>query len=371
MKITCPRDRLAAAFQTAAAVAPSRSPKLILMNVRMEVTPQRAVLVATDLEAGIRVEVPGIEVEAPGAVVLPIDRFGAILRESTDEKIRLESDGRTTTVRGERSVFHLPAENPDEFPVVTSFSGEKFHELPARLLREMIRRTVFATDNESTRYALGGVKLEFAAERLTAVATDGRRLAKMEGPCQAHGGHAPTGDIIIPSRSASLIERAISDSDGEVQLLARENDLLVHGPRTTVYTRLVEGRFPRWRDVLPFRTNSTKIEMTVGPLHAAVRQAMIVTSEDSRGVDFQFADGTLVLSARAAESGQSRVELPVAYDGTPVEIMLDPRFVSDFLRVLDTDRTVTWDIADADQAALLSTDDGYAYVIMPLARERT
>ena len=114
----------------------------------------------TDLEVGIRIDVPGIVIEAPGNVVLPIARFLSILRESSDEKLDVESDGRKIQVRGQRSEFQLPSENPDEFPVVAAFEEAKYHEMPARFFREIVRRTVFATDNESSRYALGGVLIE-------------------------------------------------------------------------------------------------------------------------------------------------------------------------------------------------------------------
>ena len=117
-------------------------------------------------------------------------RFGSILRESSDERLRIETDAQATIVRGERSEFRLPAENPHEFPAVADFTETKYHQFPARLLKELIRRTAFATDNESSRYALGGVLLEFAADKITGVGTDGRRLAKMEVPAQSVGGHS-------------------------------------------------------------------------------------------------------------------------------------------------------------------------------------
>ena len=101
-----------------------------------------------------------------------------------------------------------------------------------------------------------------------------------------------------------------------------------------------------------------------------MRQAQIVTSEESRGVDFTFGEGSLVLSGQTAEVGQSRVELPIAYDGQPIAITLDPRFVIDFLKVLDAEKTFRIDLQDSDAAAVCTTDDGYGYVIMPLARDR-
>jgi DNA polymerase-3 subunit beta len=370
MKVTCDREALLAAFQTAAAVVPTRSPKPILQNIKLEVSDAGAILLATDLEVGIRIQVPGIQVQVPGSAILPLSRFGSILRESSDATLRLEADGQATTVRGERSEFKLPAENPQEFPTVADFTDTAFHELSARLLREMIRRTIFATDNESSRYALGGVLLEMGPDKIIAVGTDGRRLAKMEVPARSEGGHQ-SGDTmtIVPTKAMQLIERAISDADAEIQLAARANDILVRGPRATIYSRLVEGRFPKWRDVFPQRTGASRVELTVGPLYSAVRQAAIVTSEESRGVDFCFESGMLVLSGRVAEVGQSRVELPIAYDGPTISITLDPRYLSDFLKVLDAERLVTIELKDAESAAVCSTDDGYGYVIMPLARD--
>ncbi|MBS0209299.1 MAG: DNA polymerase III subunit beta [Planctomycetes bacterium] len=371
MKVTCDREKLLAAFQVAAAVAPSRSPKPILSNVKFEVTADSAILMATDLEIGVRINVSGVETEAPGTIILPVARFGSILRESSDAKLRIDSDGQGTVVRGERSEFRLPAENPDQFPAVAGFTEKKYHELPARLLRELIRRTVFATDMESSRYALGGVLFEMTPQQITAVGTDGRRLARMQGPGTSVGGHE-TGDqmTIIPSKTMHMIERALADVDVEVQIAARGNDVMVRSPKGTIVSRLVEGRFPKWRDVFPHRDDAQKIELQVGAVHAAVRQAMIVTSDESRGVDFTFGDGKLVLAARSADVGQSRVELPISYDGAEVSITLDPRFLSDFLRVLDSEKTFTFELKDADSAAVCSTDDGYGYVIMPLARDR-
>lgn len=375
MKVICDREKLLAAFQIASVVAPTRSPKPILRNVKFEVGGQGAegqgTLMATDLEVGVRVSLDKIEVEAPGDAILPIDRFGLIVRESSDAKLRIESDGQGTLVRGDRSEFKLPASNPEEFPAIAEFSEGKYHAVPARLFKELIRRTVFATDTESSRYALGGVLLEMDGDKITAVGTDGRRLAMMEGPAKAVEGHQ-TGDsaTIVPTRAMHFIDRALSDGDAEVQLAARPNDVLIRSPHVTIYSRLVEGRFPKWRDVFPRRTDAVKIEMAVGPLHSAVRQAAIVTNEDSRGVDFTFGEGKLVLSGRAAEMGQSRVELPIAYDGASLSITLDPRYVSDFLKVLDPEKTFTLELKDSDSAAVCMTDDGYGYVIMPLARDR-
>lgn len=370
MKITCDREQLWPAFQAAATVAPSRSPKPILQNVRLDVTEAGGILMATDMEVGIRLNVPGLEVSKPGSVVLPVARFGSILRESSDDKLKLETTDRGTTVKGDRSEFKLNAENPDEFPSVATFKEEKFHELPARLLKEFIRRTIFATDTESSRYALGGVLLEFHEDKIVAVGTDGRRLAKMESPAKSVGGHA-SGDTttIVPTRSMQLIERILTEGDAEVQIAARANDILVRTPRATIYSRLVEGRFPRWRDVLPQRPDAARVDFNVGPFYSALRQAAIVTSDESRGIDFTFGDGSVVFAASTAEVGQSRVELPIPFDGPKTTVTLDNRYVADFCKVLDPEKTFTFEFGDGDGPVLLTTGDGYGYVVMPLSRD--
>jgi len=371
MKIQCNRAKMLEAFDIAAAVAPKRSPKAVLQNIKLEVQDGSAVLSATDLEVGVRVQVAEVQTLAAGTVLLPVLRFGAILRESTDDMLSIEADPQGTLVRGERSEFKLPGENPDEFPSVAGFTEKNYHEVPARLLKEMIRRTTFATDPQSSRYALGGVLWELEADKIIAVGTDGRRLAKMEGPALAVGevrvGEQPT---IVPTRALQLIERSLSDADAEVQLAATGNNVIVQSPRLTLTSRLVEGRFPRWRDVFPRRDQPITIDLAVGPFHTAVRQAAIVTSEESRGVDFQFGDGVAVLTGQAAETGQSHIELPISYSGSKIAIMLDPRYLTDFLRVLDPERTFQLEIKDSESAAVCHTDDGYSYVIMPMARDR-
>src|SRR5262245_27523899 len=151
MKATCNREDLLAAFQMVSGVVPARSPKPILLNVKFIGGNEGAVLLATDLEVGIRCKVTGVEVKTPGEVILPTARMLAILRESSDPTIELETDGSQTSVRGQRSRFKLPAESPTEFPDVPDFQEDKYHTIAGVMLRTMIRRTIFATDVETTR----------------------------------------------------------------------------------------------------------------------------------------------------------------------------------------------------------------------------
>ena len=371
MKISCNREKMLAAFQMAATVAAARSPKEILQNVKIEASEERVTLMATDMETGIRIDVEGVDVQSPGRALLAVSRVGSILRESSDEQLYIEVDGNLTVVRGLHSEFNLPSSNPDEFPTVVGFEEESYHELPARLFREMVKRTAFATDPDSSRYALGGVLMEMVADEVISVATDGRRLAKMQGKGTSVGGHETTGSTtIIPTRSLSLMERSIGDKEETVHIASRANDVLLRTSRCTIYTRMVEGRYPNWRQVIPKREGSVKLDLSVGPFFNAIRQAAIVADQETRGLDFEFGNGTLLLSAKTADLGQSRVEFPISYAGEPIKLKLDYRFVSDFLKVMDVEKTVELDIASSAEAAVFRTDDGYTYMIMPMAVDR-
>ncbi|MFO0943950.1 MAG: DNA polymerase III subunit beta [Pirellulales bacterium] len=371
MKISCDREKLASAFQLAGSIAQSRSPKEILQNVKIEVTANRVTLMATDMETGIRIDVEGGEVQTPGKALLHVARVGQILRECNDDKLNFEADENKILITGLHSEFNLPCASADEYPTVTGFEEEKYHEIPARLFREMVRRTSFATDPDSTRFALGGVLLELNGEDVLAVGTDGRRLARMLGKGKSVGGHETIGSsTIVPTRSLSLMERSISDKDEMVHIASRGNDVLLRSNRCIIYSRLVEGRYPNWRQVIPTRDNSVKINMAVGPFHNVIRQAAIVADQESRGLDFEFGGGTLLLSAKTADLGQSRVEMPIEYDGEPIRMKLDHRFISDFLKVLDADAKFVMDVVGPTASALLTTDDGYAYVVMPMALDK-
>lgn len=370
MKISCDREKLATAFQLAGSVAQSRSPKEVLQNVKIDATEEAVTLMATDMETGIRIQVEGVDVQAPGKALLHVGRVGMILRESSDDQLYFETSATETLVKGMHSEFNLPSANPDEFPTVVGFEGESYHELPARLFKEMIRRTVFATDPDSSRFALGGVLLELVGEEVLAVGTDGRRLARMKGSGKSVGGHQTAGNTaIVPTKALLLLERAITDKEEFVHIAVRQNDIMVRTSRCTVFSRLVEGRYPNWRQVIPSRQDSVNIDMVAGPFFNVIRQAAIVADQETRGLDFEFGDGTLTLSAKTADLGQSRVEMPIEYTGETIKMKLDYRFVSDFLKVLESDSKFKMDVATSTQPALLTTEDGYAYVVMPMAMD--
>lgn len=370
MKLHCHRSSLIDALSVVSVVVPSRTPKEILKNVKLDVADGAATLIGTDQEVGIRFEVQGVETDSSGVALLPTGRLVSILRELHEATVDLELTEEAIWIRSGGSEFRLSAEDPAEFPDVAAFNEEAYSIVSASVLRELIRRTIFATDTESTRYALGGVLVELEPDHITLAATDSRRLAVADAPCGSQGDIANEAgkNPVIPSKAMSLLEKTLGDDSEDVFIAVHDNDVVVKSGSSTIYSRLVEGRFPNYKQVIP-ESSSTAVDLVVGPFHSAVRQAQIVTSDESRGVDFQFVDGTMTLTSVAADVGQSTIQLPIAYSADELTITFDPKYVADFLKILGPETNVRLELIDSESAAVLKLDDAYTYVIMPLSRD--
>jgi len=372
MKIVCHREGLLSACQVVSAAVAARDVKPVLRNIKAIVEEDRCILMATDLELGIRLEVRGIKVEEAGEALLPTSRLIAILREATDEEMTVEAGPDKVIVRGNTNEFDMPGEDASAFPDVPAFAEEKYHELSAGVLREMIKRTVFAAATEGqVRFgATTGILWELEDDKAALIATDGRRLAMMTGAAKPHGGHTTQGQMpVVPSKAMNLLERNLTTPDETIKISLRQNEVLMKTERAMIYSRLVEGRFPSYKQVIPSK-HTHKVPLTVGPFLAAVRQAAIMTDDESKRVRFQFAKKKLTLRAQGAESGQSRVELPIEYDGKGLEISFDPKFVTDMLRVLEPDTPLTLEMSESEKPAVFRHEPSYLYVIVPLVETK-
>lgn len=365
MKVVINREAFAAAYAVAAPVAPSRSPKPILQNLLLVADGDGCTLVATDLEVGVRRSVAGVDVESPGRAILPTAKLGAILKSSGDDAIRIEATADEVRVLGARSSYRLPAEDPELYPDVPAFDAADRLTLAADDLRALIRRTVYATDIQATRYALGGVLLSCEGGRLVAVGTDGRRLARAKVAAEGEGW---TCQVVVPVKALRLIER-VADGAGSVEIAADAGKAQVRTDLASVYTRLVEGRFPRYQDVFP-TDPGRPARINCGELRRAIEQAAITTSETTRGVDMLFEPGRLTLSASGPDAGESRVEAAVDYEGEATPLTIDPRYAIDALRAAGDDAEATLGITGPSDALVAEIGEGFTYVVMPLTRDR-
>ncbi len=369
MKVVCHREGLLSACQLTSAAVATRDVKPVLRNLKAVVEEDRCTLMATDLELGIRLDVRGIQADEPGEALLPTTRLISILRESQDESMEIEATPDSCVIRGEKNEFEMPGEDPAAFPDVPSFGNEeKYHEFTAGVLREMIRRTIFSVaSGEQLRFgATTGILWDLDGDEAVLVATDGRRLAWAKGAAQAHGGHTTKGQTpVVPAKAMSLLERNLTEPDELVKVSLRANEVLMKTERAMIYSRLVEGRFPNYRQVMP-QKHRTRVPIVAGLFAAAVRQAAIMTDDESKRVRFHFEDNLLTLRAAGAETGKSRVEFPVEYSAPPLDINFDPKFLIDLLKVVEPDAALLMDLDEPTKPVVLRFEPNYRYVVVPL-----
>ena len=369
MKIVCHRQGLLNACQLVSAAVSARDVKPVLRNIKAISEGERCTLMATDLEVGIRLDVRGIKVEEAGEALLPMGRFIAILREADDEEMVVEAGPEKVVVRGNTNEFDMPGEDASAFPDVPAFAEKSYHEVTAGALREMIRRTIFAAASEGQgRFgATTGVLWELEDETIRLIATDGRRLAVTTGPAKPYGGHTTQGKMpVVPAKAMTLLERNLTEPEEVVRITFRQNEVLMKTERAMIYSRLVEGRFPSYKQVIPNKYIH-RVPLAAAPFLAAVRQSAIMTDESVR---FHFAKQKLTLRAQGAESGKSRIELPIDYCGEGMEIGFNPKFVTDMLRVLEPGTPLTLEMSESEKPAVFRQEPGYLYVAVPVVLDK-
>jgi DNA polymerase-3 subunit beta len=355
-------------------VVPRKSPKPILQNILLSIDPEHgSYLSATDLEVGVRLQLVGVKADVPGSIILPTTKLHQILRQAKGE-ILFDPTSSRVTLRGERFKFELALEDPDLYPIVPTKSLVNYHEILAADLLRGIARTKYATDVESTRYALGGLLVQcLLPEQMTFVATDGRRLAKQLIPASEFGTGAHEGNpvsTVIPLKAVILLERLVDASDPPVKIgFDGNNAVFFQTYNATVYSRLVEGRFPAYENIFP-ASLPIKIALTAGDFKDALQLASITTSEESRGVDCSITPGQIRLSGSASETGFSEIDVLVGYGGSPITVSFDPRYLIDMLSAIPDSMAISMEIETEKSAIVFKTEDDLKYAVMPLTRDR-
>lgn len=348
-----------------AVAAATGSKKDVMSNILITVLNGAVELYATDNEASVLSTVVASGGVAGEQFLVPPQRLTAILNEITAETVMLSILDNSIRVHAVGANFRLSNENASGYPPRNRFDSDAFYRIPGAVLRKMIRRTGIATDNDSTRYALGGVLFEFIGDGLVCAGTDSRRLAVANSAVTRHG---ECEDVkgVVPNKALKLMDRL---PDTEVEVALTERSIHVRTDGFELSARLVEGRFPRYRDVIP-KSPTVEIVLPVPQFFAAIRQSQIVTDEENRGVEFLFDAAMLTLKSQASSIGDSRIEMPIEYDSDEINITFDPKYVADFLKVVSHEAVVNLSLTDSETAAVFRVEDSYLYVIMPLAKDR-
>lgn len=334
MKLTITREQFQEGLVAVAASVPAKTTLPVLSNVLLEATGGGLRLSGTDLDIAVTTTVPAA-VDQEGALTLPARKLVEIVRELPGAPIRLVASGeQRVTIECGRSRFRLLGLSREEFPAFPAVKFPGGWRAPARDLQKLISHVAFAASTEESRPILNGVLWELRPDRMRMVATNGHRLARMDVPTPA-AGSAGQADLIVPPKALEQIRRLFAPDD-EIEIARSENHLGFRSATTQVFTRLIEGPYPNYEQVIP-RENDKTATADREALSAALRRMSIVASDQTHRIRMAFAGGSCKLSVQTPDLGEAQEEVTVAYEGDPLEIGFNAAYLLEILKYIPTD----------------------------------
>lgn len=342
-------------------VVGTRTTLPVLSNVLIEADELGLQLSTTDLDVSITKRIPA-EVEKTGASTLPARRIAGIVRELATNTIEIEVDSENVShVRSGPSYFKIIGLPVSEFPDRGKFEGANEFTIDQKLLKDALRKTSYAISTDETRYVLNGVNCIFGEGMMTLVATDGRRLAMVEQDLEFPASNEST--IIIPTKAIHELQRLLQD-EGEARVRLTSNQACFELNESTLSTKLIEGNYPNFRQVIPGDPKH-RIVLEREVFLNAVKRVGLLANEKTNSIKFTFSDNQLFISSNSPEVGEAEETLDVLYDGPKLTVAFNPDFVMAPLRNLDQDE-VFLDLIDESSPGVIKIDEPFLYVIMPM-----
>lgn len=334
----------------------------ILSNILFETVDDNKVrLTGTDLEVGVVTHVPG-KVIKDGNITIPAKKFQEIVRELPEGEIEISvAKNNAISIRSGKSFFKIMGLSKEDFPQLPVFNEKDAVEIEQSLVKECLSLTSFAISYDETRYVLNGVLLSIKGNDIKFVATDGRRLAyfekKLASPSKQNF------EMIIPSKTVNELLKILT-WEGVVFVAPIKNQVLFKIGETIIISRVIEGSFPNYEQVIP-KAEKTLSQAKRDDFLQAVRRTSLLTSSDSPAVKLDFVKGKILISSRSPNLGEAKEELLADVQGNDIAIGFNPNYLIDVLKNLDID-DVAFSLSDPDKPGLLKGKEGYKYVIMPM-----
>lgn len=367
MQIVCSKTELLKGIQTVQSAVSTKSTLPVLSNILLETKSNQLKLASTDLEVGVKCFIRA-EVVKDGALTIPAKTFGDFVRMlSEDQEIKIHTeDTNRIEIRCGKTRCVLLGLPKEDFPIFPEFPEEKSITLEAKTLQEMIKKTAFSTSTDETRYILNGIYFSLDKGTARMVATDGRRLAFIARPMSEK---KVSVSAIIPSKAIREIERLLTstpESITDVKISVSDNQVAFKVAETVIISRLIEGHFPNYEQVIP-KISDVRIQIPTRDLLTLTQRAALGVAERGGAIRYLFEKGRL----RAIGSAQGRVEvedeLSIEYAGNPIEIVFNPLFVLDVLKNMDSPH-VSIEITSSLNPSVIRPvgDDQMVSVIMPM-----
>ena len=366
MNLTITKEQLLNGLQAVQNVVSSRTTLPILSNVLMQAEGSRLELTATDLDVTVQCEVEAM-VKESGTITLPAKKIVGIARESSEGEIEIVVDGKNVcSVRSGSSFYKINGLSAEEFPPLPKFKEEKKVLIGQEKFRRMIRKTAFAISTDEARYVLNGIFLSFKDHKLTIVATDGRRLALVDEEVEISD--QSQGEFIIPAKAVNELNRLLQEN-GEATIKYGDNQAefsLSDNQANTIkiITKLIEGNYPNYRQVIPAETKE-RVGLPREEFLHALKRAEIMTSEKANSVKLSFTRNNLAITANSPEVGEARESMAVNYKGREIAVAFNPKYLIDPLNALTEDE-VFLEMIDELSPGVLKINGPFLYVVMPM-----
>lgn len=373
MKITARQEQLSHALRVAGRAVAARSPLPITTNVLLSTDEGRLKLSATNLDIAISTWIDATVAEE-GALTLP----SRLLSEFVDNlpggpvDIVVKKGSNSAQIQAGRFQANVRGMSADDFPVIPTADEQPAALIAPDLLKEMIEQVAFATAADDTRPMLTGVLATFSGEQISMAATDGFRMAIRVGELQG----ASSGDfsVIIPGRTLTELARILPDGDTPVEITVtpNRNQVVFRAPDLHVVSRLLEGNYPNFRQIIPTKFG-TKVVVGTGELLKATKIASFFSRDNSNAITMEIQPGgeagvgNVVVTGGAAELGDDRGEIDAVVNGSGATVQFNARYVSDVLAVLPSQQ-VGLEISGPNSAAIFRPIDSvdYTHVVMPM-----
>src|SRR6186713_3705003 len=302
MKFSVTKEKLLEALQQVQNVVSTRTTLPILSNVLLQANDTELHLTTTDLDVGVRGTCEA-HVEKDGATTLPARRLFNIVRELPATEIQIDVNGKNAaSIRSGQSFFKIIGLPEEEFPPLPKFEDAKVVTIRQKDLRDGLRKTSYAISTDETRYVLNGVLFSFKDNKLTLVATDGRRLAMAEIELEFPRSHES--DLIIPTKAITELQRLLTD-DGDVKVSIANGQIAFDLNKTLLVSKLIEGNYPNYRQVIPTETKE-RVTLERETFLNSLRRVSLLASDKSNSIKLNFSKNNIDITANTPRSAKRR-----------------------------------------------------------------
>lgn len=373
MKFKINRDHFASGLQQVMNVVGQRATMPILSNVLLEAADGQLALTTTNLDMGIRCKIAA-DVFVPGSLTLPVRKLASIVRELPSLEVEVDAtNGTQAKLVSNRSQFRLMGIAGSEFPPLPTFTDQHSFILSQADLVRMLKSVSYAQSSDETRYIMNGVFFNFAEDRLTLAATDGRRLSLISKEVEVT--EENQGHLILPAKTVAEVERLLNQGEtvriafNDRQVAFEINtgeDSVDRGLVDSVYlvSKVVEGTYPNYRQVIP-KENDQHIKINRELFYNTIRRAAVMVSDKNNSVKIHVADNLMTVSSASSEYGEGSDSQAVEYSGPEVTVAFNPAYLIDPLRALSKDEVI-FEFKDELSPGVIRTTDSFLCVIMPL-----